>query len=129
MGLLGNGSRLVVANVRVKSSDKHQRVLQQLIDFLSVGLNADHAVLVEGIASISQKSYRVEHVSDDHGLEDVQLKVSVGSSHRDGNVISNHLRADHSHSLTLGRVDFSGHDATSRLVFRQAQFSQAASGS
>ena len=44
---LGDLGGLVVADVGVEGGDQHQRLVHQLADVLSVGLDTDHAVVCE----------------------------------------------------------------------------------
>ena len=46
-------SHLVVADVRVQCRDKHQAAAQQVIDALSVGLDARAAVVREALARVA----------------------------------------------------------------------------
>ena len=52
----------------------------------------------------------MEHVPDDKWFEDIELKMAIGTSNRDGCIISHNLGANHGHSLTLGWVHFTWHD-------------------
>ena len=47
----------------------------------------------------------MQHIFDDHGLEDVQFVVAVGASHRDCNVVAHHLRGDHCDGFALSGID------------------------
>lgn len=96
--------------------------------------------------TVREQANALEHVLDNNGFEDVQLrgvnvvfrrqipnnrtnlKLSVGARDADNSLVANDLRADHSHGLTLGGVDLPGHDTAARLVLGQLQLTQAAPG-
>lgn len=52
----------------------------------------------------------MKEVLDHDGLEDVQLKMPVGTSNGDGSVVTHDLGTDHGEGFALSGVYFSGHD-------------------
>lgn len=73
MGLLGALGDVVVAEVRVEDGGEHERFVEDPLDRLLVGLDADDAVLGEGAGSIGEEADRLEEVLDEDGFEDVEL--------------------------------------------------------
>jgi len=126
VGLLGALGGVIVTNVGVQGSDQHQRLVHDGVDLLLVSLNTDDAVLGERDTGIRQQTDRLDGVLDHDGLEDVQLKVTVGASNTDSGVVTHNLGADHGHGLALGRVDLSGHDGRTGLVLGQVKLSETA---
>src|SRR3989440_3114884 len=120
--------RFVVADVRVESSDQHQRLPHQLRDALAVRLDADRAVVVEAPAPVGEQPHRLQEVVDDERLEDVQLEVPHGAADVDGDVVAEHLGTEHRHRLALRRVHLSGHDGAAGLVLRDLQLAEPAAG-
>jgi hypothetical protein len=60
VSLLGDFRRVVVANVRIERSNQHQALLHQLVDAGGVRLDADDAMVSEGLDSLGQKLARVK---------------------------------------------------------------------
>lgn len=52
------------------------------------------------------------------------LELSIRPSHTDDRLITDDLSSDHRQSLALRGVDLARHDTASRLVLRQAQFTE-----
>ena len=48
MGMLGNFGSLIIAYVRIKSSNEHETGLQKLVDFIVIGFDVDDTVIGEG---------------------------------------------------------------------------------
>lgn len=59
--------------MRVEDGGEHERLVEDGLDPLLVGLDADDAVLGEGPGSIREEADRLEQVLDQDGLEDVEL--------------------------------------------------------
>ncbi len=55
--------------------------------------------------------------------------MTLSARDRDSDVVTNDLRANHSHGFALGRIDLSRHDGGTRLIFRKDQFTQTATRS
>lgn len=49
----------------------------------------------------TKKPDGAQHVGDDHGLEHVELEVSVAGADGAGHVVAHHLRRDHRQRLAL----------------------------
>ena len=112
----------------VQYRGQHQGLVQQRVDPLFIGLNANDAVLSERPRSISQQPDALQNILDDNRFEYIQFELAVGTSDRYGRVVTHNLSGNHSHGLTLCGVDLSRHNATARLVLRQAQLSQTTAG-
>src|SRR5207244_1685904 len=84
MSLLCDLARLVVADVRREDRDRDERVSQVLVDHPAVRLDAPGAVLVERDTGVGDELDGLEQVVEHHGLEDVELEVSLraGEGHR-----------------------------------------------
>ena len=91
----------------------------------SRALDADDAVVGEGDGGIGQELDGLKKVVGDHGLEDVELEMAMGTGEGDSRVVADDLGADLRDRLALGGVDLAGHDRGAGLVFRQRQFAQA----
>ena len=65
------GERTVIAKVAVENSGKHQRFIENCVDPCLVRLNANNAVLRERACTIRKQADALEHILDDHRLEDV----------------------------------------------------------
>jgi hypothetical protein len=61
----------------VENRCQHQRLVQQYIDPLLVGLNPNDAVLRKRPTCIRKQTYALQHILDDHGFEDIQLHRNV----------------------------------------------------
>lgn len=108
--VLGDPAGLVVADLAVEAGDQHERLAHELVDALTVGLDADNAVLLERAHAISEETDGVKEVLDQNGLEDVELEMTGSTGDGDGAVVAHDLGADHGEGLALGGVDLAGHD-------------------
>ena len=70
---------------------------------------------------------RLQHVVDEHRLEDVELEVPARAGDADRDVVAHDLRADHRQRLALRRVHLAGHDRAARLVRREHELADARS--
>lgn len=70
----------------------------------------------------------MKDVFDDHRSEDIEFKVTIGTTNSNCNVVTHNLSHTHGDSFTLGRVDLTGHNGTSRLIFRKQKFTETTSG-
>merc|ERR1712203_183429 len=113
VGGLSNLCSCIIANVWVEGGDKHERLVEQPVDLLPVGLNAYHTVVSEGNTGVSQEADGAEDVGDHHRLEHIELKVAVGTTNGDSHMVAHHL---------------SSHHGAARLIFWQRKLSKAAPG-
>ncbi len=67
----------------------------------------------------------MENVADDEGLENIQLKVSVGSTYSHGDLVAEDLSANHGHSFALGGVHFTWHDGAAGLILGKGELTEA----
>lgn len=118
VSILGNLAGHVIANLGVEASDQHKRLLHDVGNLLLIGLEALDEILLERAHAISEDTGRVEVVTDDEGLVDIEFKLAVHATNRTGNVVTHDLSADHGKGLTLRGVDLARHDGASRLVLR-----------
>mmetsp|Transcript_14097 Transcript_14097/g.42519 ORF Transcript_14097/g.42519 Transcript_14097/m.42519 type:complete len:557 (-) Transcript_14097:154-1824(-) len=124
--LLGRRRRLVIPNLVIESGDEHEGLVEQLSDAGLVGPDAHNAVIGKRVGGICDQPDGLEKGGDEHGLENIELKVSHGSCHADARVVAHHLGGHHGEGLALGGVDLAGHDAAAGLVLRQQQLPQPA---
>ena len=83
-------------------------------------------MLVKALHPVGQQTNRLQHVVNHHRTIDVQLEVAGRTAQVNRHVVAHHLTAEHGHGFALGRVDFTRHDRTARLVFRNADFTDTA---
>ena len=126
MRFFSDFGRFVITNMGVQRRYQHQRLIQQLADSLAIRLNAHRAVLVKALHAIGQQTNRLQYVVDHHRTIDVKLEVTRRAAHVNRHVITHHLTAQHGHGFALGRVHFTRHNGAARLVFRNADFADAA---
>ncbi len=126
VGRLGNGRRLVVADVRRKRGNEHQRTLHQLGDARPVGLDAARQMMIEAVHRIGQQPQALQHVVRDQRLEHIELEVAGSPADIDRHIVAEHLRAHHGERLALRGVDLARHDGTARLVLGNANLAQPA---
>lgn len=123
---LDGGNKNDKAGEEGLTSDQHERFVHDAVNLLLVGLDTDHAVLGEGVRSIGQQTDGLQQVLDQHRLEHVELKVTIGAGNRNRRVVAHDLSANHGHRLALGRVDLARHNRRSRFVFWQGEFAETA---
>lgn len=127
--VLGDGGGLIISDVEVQSGDKHERLVEELIDSVFIRGNADDAVINKGVACSSDEIRRSEDVGDHDGLVDVELEVAVHTASGDSHVVAHNLRADHRNGLDLGRVNLARHDGRSGFVLGKVELAETASRS
>ena len=110
MSFFGNFCRVVVPDVRIEGGDQHQGVLQILIDGWQVGLNANHAVVVERNRCIPDQPGRLQHVLDHHRFEHIELKMSTDATHIHRHIVAQHLGTNHGERFRLGGIHLPRHD-------------------
>jgi hypothetical protein len=101
---------------------------QQRADALLVSLETLDEVLLEAPHAIGEKARAVEQVADHDGLEDVELKVALGTGEGGGDVVAENLGADHGKGLALGGVDLAGHNGGAGLVLGKLELAEATAG-
>src|SRR6185503_10442766 len=90
-----------------------------------IRLDARRAPVVERARAVGQQADRLEHVVQDDGLVDVELKIALRAGESDGVIVTEDLYGDHGERLALGRVDLPRHDRRARLVFRDPELAEA----
>lgn len=128
VGLLGDLGGLVIADMGIESRHKHQRVLDISVDHFVVGLDSRDAMDREGVAGIGEEPNGVKEIVDDNRLEDIQLKVALGSGDPNGGIVAHDLDGDHRDRLGLRGVDLAGHDGGTGFVLREGEFPETATG-
>src|SRR5713101_1389315 len=126
VGGFGDLSGLVVTDFRNERGDKHERVVDVMLDLFGVGFDANDAVFDEAVAGVGEEFDGVEIVENHDGLENVQLEIALGAGEADGGVIAHHLHGDHGEGFGLRGIHLAGHDGGARLVFRKREFAEAA---
>lgn len=104
------------------------RFLHDASDLLLIGLQAMDEVLLERAHAIGKDTRAVQQVADHQRLVHVELELAVHATNGGSDVVAHDLSANHGQSLALRRVHLSGHNATTRLVLRQDQLAETASG-
>jgi len=148
--VLGHLGGHVVADLRIEAGHQHERLVEQLVDLLLVGLDTHYAVFLEGLHAVGEQDHAVQKIADQHRLENVELELALRASDGDGHVVAcgwggwlvlrewpgeeswrptHDLRADHGQGLALRRVDLSRHDGGARFVLGQAELTKAATRS
>ena len=94
----------------IECRNKHKGIVHDIVDGLSVGLDAAYAVEVEAVAGVTEESDGVKNVSDDEWLEYIEFKVAVRATNGDGHVVAHNLSTTHRHSFALCRIDLTWHD-------------------
>ena len=92
--------------MRIKCSDKHERLVQEFVDSVAVSLDSNNAVISKCACTVAQQPDGTQNIGHNERLEDIQLKVAVASSNRNGNVIAHNLSSDHCNGFTLGGIYF-----------------------
>ena len=110
MRLLRDLGGLVVADLRIERGYQHERVVDMLPDIRLDGFESFGAMDIETVTAIADQPGAVQEIIDDHGFEDIELKVPHGSADVDGDVVAEHLCGDHGQRLALRGVDLAGHD-------------------
>jgi hypothetical protein len=115
-------SRLVVADVRVQRRDQHQRALARELGSMrsSFGSRPSAQCSLNERQRVGRAADRLQHVVDDHRLEDVELEVALRAADADGGRRCPSPGADHRQRLALRRVDLAGHDRAAGLVLGEA---------
>ena len=128
VSVVSNLGGILVTDQRRESRDVHQGAIEEVINLFLVRGNAVNAVFSEGYFNVGEQTDALQQVVSDHGLEDVQFEVALGSSEADRGVVAHHLNGNHRDSLTLGRIDLARHDGGARFVRRNVPFTEAAAG-
>ena len=118
----------VVTDVTVESRDLHEVLVEVLLDFVGVWLDAVGAMLIEADARIGDKADRLQAGMGHDGLEHVELEVALRTGKADCRVVTEHAGGDHRHGLALGRIDFARHDRRAGLVFGDQEFADTVAG-
>ena len=74
--LLGDGGRVLVAQVAVQRRDDRRRRLRILAAPLHIGIDAVHAAVGEQARRVGQQADRLEQVAGDHRQHHVELEVA-----------------------------------------------------
>lgn len=142
--VLGDLGGHVVANDGVEAGDKHQTVyelvfrrdvynmtgkvnsplVKERLDPLLVSLKTINQVLLETPHAVAEQSRAVEEVLDHDRLEDVQLKVTLGTSKGGGSLVAEDLAAEHGQTLALSGVDLARHDGRTGLILGEVQLTK-----
>ena len=109
----------------VQCGDQHQVDIQVVLNLFVVRLDAVCTVDIEGNAGITQQADRFQNIPCHDGLENIELEVALRTSEANGCVVAKDLGRNHGHGLALGRVDLTGHDRRSGLVFGDDELTDA----
>mmetsp|Transcript_11574 Transcript_11574/g.21641 ORF Transcript_11574/g.21641 Transcript_11574/m.21641 type:complete len:233 (+) Transcript_11574:78-776(+) len=129
MRCFGNNRRLIISNIRIQSSNKHQTSMQKFVNVLHIGFYTNDTIICKTLASVSSKPCRVQKIGRHDRLEYIQLKVSLTSSNTDCHIISHDLSTYHGDCLTLRWIYFTRHDTRSWLILWQRNLPKTTSWS
>src|SRR5260370_7735311 len=76
-GGFGDLGGVVVADLGRERGDEHERIVKIAVDGFTICFDADDAIFDEAVAGVSEELDRVQIIENDHGLEDVQLKIAL----------------------------------------------------
>ena len=126
--LLGSLCGIFIADVGIQRSHQHQRIVQVMAHFCPVGLDAHHAVVVEGDHGFRQKPGGLEEIVDQHRHEHIQLEIALAGGNAHGGIVAHDLDGHHGDGFALGGVDLAGHDGGAGLVFGNEDLAQTVAG-
>ena len=112
----------------VQRGDEHERIFYIALDDGEVRLDADGAVIVEGMAGVGEEADGVQEIVDDDGFEHIELEVTLRGGDADGGVVAHDLDGDHGEGFGLGGVHLAGHDGRTGLIFWDDEFAKSAAG-
>ena len=107
---LGDGGGVVIADLRRKCRDQHQRAVHQFFDPRLIRLNAGDAIIGEADHGVGDQSNGLQQAVNHHRFEDIEFEMAIRSSNGNGGVVAHDLGADHGQGLGLRGIDFAGHD-------------------
>ena len=93
VGVLSDLRSQVVTDVTVESRDLHEVLVEVLLDFVGVWLDAVGAMFVEADARIGDKADRLQAGMGHDGLEHVELEVALRTGKADCRVVTEHAGA------------------------------------
>ena len=97
---------LIISNMRIESRDKHEGLVKEFVDAVTIGLDSNDAVFGKRVGTVRQQADGSEDIGNYQRFEYVQFKVAVASTNSDSNVIAHNLRSNHRNGFTLRRVHF-----------------------
>ena len=123
---VGDFGGVVVTDFRSESGDQHEGIFDVVVDFRAIHFDAVGAVFDETVAGVGEQLDGMQIIENHHGLENVELKISLGAGEADGGVVAHHLGGDHGEGFALSGIYFAGHDGGAGLIFGESQFAEAA---
>ena len=91
--------------MRIQCCHKHQGMLQILLHFLLISLNAIYTMDAEAAQSVTKQGHRLQEVINNDGHKYIQLKISLACRKSNSCIISHDLYSNHGHCFTLGWID------------------------
>ena len=110
VGNLGSLGSVLVANVRKKSSDDTNGVVDELVASVLVGGDAIDTEGSESLEGAGHHLDRVVAVVDNDGLHDVKLELTSLRTHGASDIVTNDLEAGLVDDFGNDGVDLTGHD-------------------
>src|SRR5699024_12217494 len=89
--------------MRVQCSDKHERVIQELIDFFLIRLDAADSTLFKRKHAIRKQLGRLNEIICNDRFEHIQFKIPLACRKSDCCIVSDDLRDNHRHCFALRR--------------------------
>ena len=121
VGMLSDGTGLLVTDARGQGGDQHQGAIDEPLNLFAIRLQALHQVLAEAGHGVLEHADRLQQVEADQGLVDIHLQMAACSGGCHGAIEPDHLGADHGHGLALGGIDFPRHDRAAGFICGQLQ--------
>ena len=86
--------RVLISDIGIERRHEHQGVVEVVVHFAGICLDAHCAVDIKGGNGFREQSDGLQEIVGDHGHEDVQFEVALGSRKADRRVVSHHLDRD-----------------------------------
>ena len=122
--LLGSFGDIIVAELAIERRRKHERLVEQLLNAVAVGPDADDTVLGERVSTVREQADARQQILGHDRLEHVQFKLTVRAADGNGHIVAHHLCGNHRERLALSRVDLARHNRRTRLVLRQRKLTK-----
>lgn len=88
MRILGHLARTVVPNPTIQTRNQHQTLMKQFLDLFLVRLDPDDTVILETPHSIAEQRDRVQKVTDEYRLKDVEFELTLRAGDGDGGIVA-----------------------------------------
>jgi hypothetical protein len=110
VGLLCNLGRIVITNIRIKSSNQHEGLLNKFPAPPGIGFYSGDTTICEGAGAVRETFNRFVQAMGNEWEGDVQLKVTIPAANGYGLRESLNINAGLDEHLAHDRINLSGHD-------------------